>query len=223
VVILGIVAVLGLAVALVGASGPSRPVAVAPIETAEPSTPAPAIVESAAVPALIGLTGDEAGSLLLAASLLPTYDGGEDSVWAPSNWTVISQSPEPGASVEVGSSVTLFVEKTAPGEDAPPETGVAPPAAGLADAVWAQVNGGFPDGISVESPLFAVTGVEDVGAGTIRVLVQENLSDAQRAEVARHVFNLGAWDNTALSIVVVPDASGVDSNHYRRDYPYLPQ
>lgn len=73
------------------------------------------------------------------------------------------------------------------------------------------------------SPLFAVTSVEDVSSGTIRVFVQQDLDDAGREEIARQVFNLGAFNNTALQTVVVQAADGRDSNHYRSDFPYLPQ
>lgn len=87
----------------------------------------------------------------------------------------------------------------------------------LADTVWAEAKSNFPGGtISTGSPLSLVTDVEDMGAGTIRVYVQEHLSDDERDTMARHTFNMGAYNNTDLTVVVVRDASGTDSNHYRR-------
>ena len=85
----------------------------------------------------------------------------------------------------------------------------------LAETVWSQVEENFPDGITSSSPLFVVTEVEDVSSGTIRVHVQENLTDEGREEIARHMFNMGAMQNDDLTTVVVRDLSGSDSNHRR--------
>lgn len=89
------------------------------------------------------------------------------------------------------------------------------PAEPIAADVWAQVESNFPDGITSSSPLFPVTEVEDVSEGTIRAHVQDNLTDERRAEVARHIFNMGGMNNDALKTVVVRDLSGKDSNHRR--------
>lgn len=105
-------------------------------------------------------------------------------------------------------------EPTTEASATPGETPTAE-AESLADTVWATVLENFGGEVSSGSPLFAVTEVEDVSSGTIRVYVQENLDDAGREEVARHTFNMGAFDNDELQTVVVRDASGVDSNHYR--------
>lgn len=104
-----------------------------------------------------------------------------------------------------------------------PTPTVTTPTVSLAETVWAAVQANFPGGITSDSPLFAVTDVEDVSTGTIRAFVQENLADDGREEVARHVFNMGAMENTDLTVVVVRDASRRDSNHYRSDFPYLTQ
>jgi len=85
----------------------------------------------------------------------------------------------------------------------------------LAETVWSQVEDNFPDGITSSSPLFVVTEVEDVSPGTIRVNVQDNLTDDGRKEIARHMFNMGAMRNDELTTVVVRDLSGRDSNHNR--------
>ena len=79
----------------------------------------------------------------------------------------------------------------------PPPTATAEPTptptASLADTVWNRIQEVFPDGqVPSDSPLFAVTKVEDGAPGTIWVYVQETLTTAGREQVARHVFNLGA-------------------------------
>ena len=103
-----------------------------------------------------------------------------------------------------------------PTNEAAPASQTDTPAADvLAATVWDQVESNFPDGISSSSPLFTVTDIEDVSPGTIRVFVQENLNDDGRDEIARQVYNMGAMDNAELEVVVVRDASGTDSNHYR--------
>lgn len=89
------------------------------------------------------------------------------------------------------------------------------PAEPLADDVWAQVEANFPEGIPTSNVLFAVTDVEDVSNGTIRVYVQQNLDDEGREDAARGVFNMGALKNEALTTVVIQDATGKDSNHRR--------
>lgn len=99
-----------------------------------------------------------------------------------------------------------------PGPDTEPE-----PEMSLAATVWDRVQANFPGGMSTESPLYAVTEVEDISSGTIRVYVQENLTDDGRALVARHMITLGALDDDELQTVVVRDASGIDSNHFRRN------
>ena len=68
-----------------------------------------------------------------------------------------------------------------------------------------------------------VTDMEDVSPGTIRVYAQIQATDADREDIARGVFNFNGIDVTDLQVVVVRDASGVDSNHYRRDFPHLVQ
>lgn len=203
-----------------GDDEPGRGVASAPTATPD--------VEMVTVPDLSGRTGDEAASELRGLDLLHDFESDDGSmVLAPSNWTVAGTDPAAGASVAAGSTVVIDVTKpdgtTATPRNDTPATPEPTDAVSLAETVWADVQANFPDGITSDSPLFAVTEIEDVSAGTIRVYVQENLTDDGREEVARHVFNLGAWDNTDLTVVVVRDASGIDSNHYRRDFPYLPQ
>ncbi len=75
----------------------------------------------------------------------------------------------------------------------------------------------FPDLLADgrESPLYAIVDIETMYDGTIRVHYQEALTDDQRDEVARHVFNLTAPTVPELDTVVIRDSTGVDSNHRR--------
>ena len=97
----------------------------------------------------------------------------------------------------------------------PASSEVEPAPANVASDVESGIEANFPGGISETSPLFPVTEYEDVSDGTVRVYVQETLTDTGRDEVARHVFNMSGMTSDELSTVVVRDASGKDSNHYR--------
>ena len=117
-----------------------------------------------------------------------------------------------------GGATEEATAKPAPEEvtkQAAPEevTEVAAPGLGL--KVQEGIAAGFPGGITASSPLFAITQYEDVSSGTVRVYVQENLDDAGRNEIAKQVINMSGIPAAELSTVVVRDASGVDSNHYR--------
>lgn len=72
------------------------------------------------------------------------------------------------------------------------------------------------------SPVVAVTEIEDMGASTIRVYVQESLTDPARDDVARWFFNMTCMDVPDVDTIVVRDASGLDSNHYARDLSNMP-
>lgn len=136
----------------------------------------------------------------------PTFVESEGPEVSDSPEPAVSESPEPSDE---------------PAESADPEPSESDES--LADEVWENVEANYGGPVPSSSPLFAVTDVEDVSSGTIRVFVQETLTDAGREEIARQVFSLGAWDLIELDTIVVQDASGVDSNHYRRDFPAIPQ
>lgn len=72
------------------------------------------------------------------------------------------------------------------------------------------------------SPVVAVTEIEDMGASTIRVYVQESLTDPARDDVARWFFNMTCMDVPDVDTIVVRDVSGLDSNHYARDLSNMP-
>lgn len=88
------------------------------------------------------------------------------------------------------------------------------PSVPLAETVQANIDEWFPDGIPTDEPLFALTEIEDMYDGTVRVYIQENLTDAQRERAANDVQSLGYVEG--LEVIVIRDASGRDSNHYFR-------
>lgn len=135
----------------------------------------------------------------------------------PSSSAAPVDSPEPEPSIVQPSAAPT--PSASPSVEPEPTAAVEP----LAESVWAEIVAGYGGTVPSSSPLFAVTSVEDVSGGTIRVFVQQDLSELDREEIARQVFNLGAFNNTALQTVVVQGADGRDSNHYRSDFPYLPQ
>ena len=102
----------------------------------------------------------------------------------------------------------------------PEPTPAATSEASLAETVWSQVEENFPDGIPPTNQLIAVTETEDISTGDIRVYVQLNLTDDERVEFARVIYYMGAMNNTDLQTVVVRDATGLDSNHFRSDFGF---
>lgn len=90
-----------------------------------------------------------------------------------------------------------------------------PSAPDIAVRVREGIEAGFPGGIDATSPLFAITEYESLGSDTVRVYVQENLDDSGRDEIARQVATMTMLSPDELRVIVVRDASGVDSNHYR--------
>lgn len=72
------------------------------------------------------------------------------------------------------------------------------------------------------SPVRAVTGFEDISNSTLRVFVQENLTDSGRDDVARWLFNMSCASVPETDTIVVRDASGIDSNHYASALSNLP-
>lgn len=85
----------------------------------------------------------------------------------------------------------------------------------LAQAIQAGVEESFPEGVEKPALVAAFTEYEPMSKSTIRVHVQETLTKEQRAEAARFVFNMGGYSVPELTTLVVRDATGVDSNHYR--------
>jgi len=72
------------------------------------------------------------------------------------------------------------------------------------------------------SPVVAVTGFEDVNSETVRINVQESLTDAGKDDVARWFFNMTCEQVPEVQTFVVRDLSGVDSNHYAGELSRMP-
>lgn len=91
------------------------------------------------------------------------------------------------------------------------------PTVSTAQVVQDAMDANIPEGVSAPSWWVGVTEIEDMYEGTVRIHVQQNLTDTGREDLARGVFNFVAAsaEPDALETVVVRDASGRDSNHYR--------
>ncbi|WP_143244732.1 hypothetical protein [Agrococcus casei] len=68
--------------------------------------------------------------------------------------------------------------------------------------------------LGTSSPGYAITGIEEITSSTIRVQVQQQLTDAERDDTARWVFNMSCDAVPALGTVVITDISGIDHNWY---------
>lgn len=65
--------------------------------------------------------------------------------------------------------------------------------------------------LEATSPGAAITSIENVSPGTVRVYYQEHLTDADRTTLARWVYNMAQLED--LGTIVIQDASGIDTNH----------
>ncbi|MCL1871940.1 MAG: hypothetical protein FWF90_16210 [Promicromonosporaceae bacterium] len=83
--------------------------------------------------------------------------------------------------------------------------------------VWKAVMVNWPTGIPSDVPLSSVTKVEDHTDGTIRVYSSDRLTKPAAVDLGTFVFRFGAFDNTALTTVIVQDAQGLDTNIFRSD------
>lgn len=74
--------------------------------------------ETVTVPDVVGMKGDAAKDAISAAGIsgVPTLEdeAGEESVWDASNWTVTSQDPAAGTSIDPSTTITLKVHHDTP-------------------------------------------------------------------------------------------------------------
>lgn len=121
------------------------------------------------------------------------------------------ESTEPPATPEPEPS-------TAPAESPTPAAEPEPEEESLAERVeqtayeQAMIDS-FQD-MSMDSPAWAVTKIEDVSAGTVRVYVQLDQTDEEAELTARWFMNMTCGELPELDAVVVRDTSGVDRNHF---------
>lgn len=107
-IIVGIVLVIGLISNLVNGGNPT---------TDEPTEAPAAVAEEVEVTDVVGQDGATARDILMELGLTVEFEGGDDMVLKPSNWTVDSQDPVAGTSTAAGSVVTLTVSKPVPAEE----------------------------------------------------------------------------------------------------------
>ncbi len=205
-----------------GQSGPQSTPTASPTTSAESS--------AVTIPDVVGMKGDAAKDVLTAAGItgLVTLEDetGEEGVWDASNWTVTSQDPAAGTQVSPADAVVLKVHHDS--EDASSGTSITSDLAQRTHDEYLNAWGvddlselaGDP-AVTVAAP--AITEWEDVSAGTIRVYVQENLSDDRAHELGRNILSLTGLQVTDLDTVVVRGADGVDVNVYSTEVPLLSQ
>lgn len=70
--------------------------------------------DSVTIPDTVGMKGDVAEEILEGLGLQVVLDGGEHSVWLPSNWSVESTDPSVGTKVERGGQVIVHLYKPKP-------------------------------------------------------------------------------------------------------------
>ena len=77
------------------------------------------------------------------------------------------------------------------------------------------------EGVTIAA--YAIYEWEDIGAGTIRVYVQENLTKDEAVYLGENVLSLTGLNIEDLDTVVIRGADGIDVNTYRRNVPLLNQ
>lgn len=164
--------------------------------------------------------------LLIIAGLILTAVGYEPAETEEPEAVATTQAPEvtpeaeaiattPPATEEATSEPPKPAETEAVGE---PEDADEPEGESLAKRVEeaayrAAMIDNFQE-MSSDSPVWAVSKIEDVSSGTIRVYVQEDQTDEQAELTARWFMNMTCSDIEELKTVVVRDTSGVDRNHF---------
>lgn len=79
------------------------------------------------------------------------------------------------------------------------------------------------DGYDVSlPPYYAISDIEGMSGSTVRVHVQEAMSDEEREQMGRWFFNMTCHEVPELDTVVVNDTSGLDSNHSAYEYMRMP-
>lgn len=192
------------------------------------------------IPDVVGMSLSDAREELEELELdLDEYDAVEErSIWSAGNWEVVEQDPEAGSEVEPESSLSLGVrhesdddEDTPEDDDQAQEGGEQSQEAEEENNLGQNMEEAALNEVQADSfselaaregwtnPVYAITEIEDMGASTVRVYLQENLSDTDRADVARWLFNMTCMEVPEVETIVVQDSTGLDSNHYAREFP----
>lgn len=181
----------------------------APSEAAESAAPpatTPAPQEVA--PDVVGLTLDIAREMLANFELVEIDGTGQGrSVWAAENWTVTAQA-------QSGNTVTLTLANKR--DEAGTQSDTLP--ARVTEALLAASGVASFQDLEPTSPGYWIAGIETVSAGTVRATIQTTLTDEERESAGRWVMQMACGTVEDLDVVVIRDSSGIDSNHYRRNY-----
>lgn len=197
------------------------------------------------VPDVVGLKGDEASNILEQAGLEADFISEDGTVMMPSNWEVESTEPIAGDEASTESEVSVHVVRPESSEEpeesdeeeASEEEAVddvpEPQDDDIAERLEAEalvqfMVDDFIDLLNQEyydfslPPYYAITGFESIGRSTVRVNVQEPMTDDEEEQMARWFFNMTCQEVPELDTLVVRDTSGVDSNFYASRYPDMP-
>lgn len=77
-------------------------------------------------------------------------------------------------------------------------------------------------GLGATSPGYLISEIEDVSTGTIRVYLQDALTEAEQEDAAKWVINMSCTEAPGIDTVVTRDVSGIDQNNYTRSLEVLP-
>lgn len=206
-----------------------------------------AIEETGAeVPNLEGAVARDAQTELEELGFTVDLVSDEGSVWNPGNWVVLSTQPAAGERADEGAGITVNV--TRPEEEEPatepedePDTEPSEPSDEEAVAEGPDLGERLKEEALAQffvedfvellgrdeydltlPPYYAITEIEEMNASTARVYVQEEMLDDEKNRMANWFFNMTCLEVPELETLVVVDISGVDSNHYARQFPRMP-
>lgn len=203
--------------------------------------------EQVSVPDVVGLAGDEARDMLEDSGLEADLIAEEGAVLMPSNWEVEGTDPTAGEDVETDFEVTVHLirpedetpdtddkdEDDTDPEPEPAESPTEPEDDDIAERLEAEalvqfMVDDFTELLSQEyydltlPPFYAMHSFESIGSSTVRVHVQEEMTEAEEEQMARWFFNMTCQEVPELETLVVRDVGGVDSNFYAHRFPPTP-
>lgn len=199
------------------------------------------------VPDVVGLAGDEAADMLEEAEIKADLVADEGIVVMPSNWEVEGTDPAAGEETDADSEVTVHLIRPddealdledEDSHDIDPETESAesltePEDDDIAERLEAEALvqfdvDSFTELLTQEyydltlPPYYAMHTFESIGSSTVRVHVQEQMTEAEEEQMARWFFNMTCQEVPELETVVISDINGVDSNFHAARFPRMP-
>ena len=173
----------------------------------------------------------------------------EGPVLMPSNWEVEGTDPTAGEDVETDSEVTVHLirpeDETPDIEDEDEDEGDADPDPEPAESPTEPEDDDIAERLEAEAlvqfmvddftellsqeyydltlpPFYAMHSFESIGSSTVRVHVQEEMTEAEEEQMARWFFNMTCQEVPELETLVVRDVGGVDSNFSASEFPRMP-